>query len=169
MCPSLYPYSPAPALIPSPILCLLACLYSVPLLPVQRGHGIHLFHFICGSAHALEVHGRLRIKRRSVTPNRANKWQMLWNSLSPVTTEGLRGPRDYFPHESMQHPNGTMWNRFPLCGLYGINIFGLHTFTTKTQTRGHKRGFEMVYLSCTWFGFDQPISTRDMHGVYMPL
>lgn len=40
--------------------------------------------------------GSLRIKRRSVTPNRVNKWQMLWISLSSITTEGLKGPRDCF-------------------------------------------------------------------------
>lgn len=88
-----------------------ACLH--PRSQPQRGHGIHLFHFSCGAAHALEVHGRLGIKRRSVTPNRANKWQMLWNSLSPVTTEGLRGPR-YSVSTWKQHPSGTMGNCFPL-------------------------------------------------------
>lgn len=59
-------------------------------LQPQRGRGIHPLRSSCARV------GSPWIKRRSVTPNRVNKWQMLWILLSSVTTEGLKGPRDCF-------------------------------------------------------------------------
>lgn len=100
-----------------------------PLQP-QRGRGIHLLHSSCGRCTRV---GSPRIKRRSVTPNRANKWQMFWISLSSVTTEGLKGPRDCFHMKAASQQNHgkplptlqTGWNG---------DVWSFHIYTTKIQT-----------------------------------
>ena len=89
------------------------------------------------------------IKRRSLTPNGSNKWQMLWNSLSAVTTEGLKGPRDYFHMKAASQQNHGK----PLPALWtGWNwdVWSPHIYTTKHK-QAHKARLWAGYLSRTWF------------------
>lgn len=89
------------------------------------------------------------IKRRSVTPNRVNKWQMLWNSLSSVTTEGLKGPGDHFHMKAASQQNHGK----PLPALQtGWNWHVLVcTYTQQKYKQGYKCRLWTVYLFCTWF------------------
>lgn len=97
--------------------------------------------------------GSPRIKRRSVTPNRANKWQMLWNSLSSVTTEGLKEPRDCF-HMKKAIPTEP-WET-AACSADGIELgcFGLCTYTQQNTNRHTKAGFEQFI--CPAHGLTEP-------------
>lgn len=93
------------------------------------------------------------IKRRSVTPNRVNKWQMLWNSLSSVTTEGLKGPGDHFHMKAASQQNHgkplpalqTGWNWHVLVSAH------IHNKNTNRHTNA---GFERFI--CFAHGLTEP-------------
>lgn len=93
-----------------------------------------------------------RIKRRSVTPNRANKWQMLWISLSSVTTEGLKGPGDCFHMKAASQQNHGK----PLPALrtgWNWDVWSLSAYTQQKYKQAHKGRLWTVYLPRTWFGW----------------
>lgn len=93
------------------------------------------------------------IKRRSVAPNRANKWQMLWISLSSVTTEGLKGPRDCFHMKAASEQNHGK----PLPTLrtgWNWDVWSLHMYTNKNTNRHTKAGFE--WFICLAHGSTEP-------------
>lgn len=107
-------------------------------LPLISCSGIPL----CQSSTRAE---RPRIRGRSVTPNRVNKWQMLWNSFSSVTTETVSTWK--------QRPN--MENRFSLCRRSRTGTFCcLQMHTTKIQIGITKAGFE--WFICLAHGLTEP-------------
>lgn len=99
--------------------------------------------------------GSPRIKRRSVTPNRANKWQMLWISLSSVTTEGLKGPRDCFHMKAASQQNHGKLLPTLQTGWNG-DVWSFHIYTTKIQTGIQRQALKglsvshMVRLNWHW-------------------
>ena len=107
-----------------------------------------------------------RIKRRSVTPNRANKWQMLWISLSSVTTERLKGPGDCFHMKAASRQNHGK----PLPALrtgWNWDVWSLSLRTHNKNTNRHtKAGFERFI--CPAHGSAEP-ALEIKCAVWVPL